>query len=149
MIDSSEKRNRRLAFEIQNSHVCEKCSTFIVSLFNIWNKEINAKKIKAVKDATYTLWKESMINLWHVAITTKSTKLMTYLLTSIGKSGCCWLYWRTFLTPWWIMENNDSNALIRVKSMMCSCLKANSKHLTTKPLGEKCSWTMSTKSLWT
>ena len=26
MIDSSEKRNRRLAFELQNSHVCEKRS---------------------------------------------------------------------------------------------------------------------------
>ena len=26
MIDGSEKRNRRLAFELQNSHVCEKCS---------------------------------------------------------------------------------------------------------------------------
>ena len=25
MIDSSEKRNRRLASELQNSHVCEKC----------------------------------------------------------------------------------------------------------------------------
>ena len=24
MIDSSEKRNRQLAFELQNSHVCEK-----------------------------------------------------------------------------------------------------------------------------
>ena len=46
------------------------------------------------------LEKESMKNLWHVVITTKSAKLMTYLLTSIGKSGCCWLYWRTFLTPW-------------------------------------------------
>ena len=26
MIDGSEKRNRRLAFEFQNSHVCEKRS---------------------------------------------------------------------------------------------------------------------------
>ena len=26
MIDGSEKRNRQLAFEIQNSHVSEKCS---------------------------------------------------------------------------------------------------------------------------
>ena len=25
MIDSSEKRNRQLAFKLQNSHVCEKC----------------------------------------------------------------------------------------------------------------------------
>ena len=25
MIDSSEKRNRRLASELQNSHDCEKC----------------------------------------------------------------------------------------------------------------------------
>ena len=26
MIDGSEKCNRQLAFELQNSHVCEKCS---------------------------------------------------------------------------------------------------------------------------
>ena len=26
MIDGSEKRNRRLPFELQNSHVCEKLS---------------------------------------------------------------------------------------------------------------------------
>ena len=30
MIDSSEKRNRQLAFELQNSHVCEKRSKFTV-----------------------------------------------------------------------------------------------------------------------
>ena len=29
MIDGSEKRNRQLAFELQNSHVCEKRS-------NVW-----------------------------------------------------------------------------------------------------------------
>ena len=28
MIDDSEKRNRQLAFELQNSHVCEKRSNF-------------------------------------------------------------------------------------------------------------------------
>ena len=27
MIDGSEKRNRQLAFELQNSHVCEKRSS--------------------------------------------------------------------------------------------------------------------------
>ena len=70
-------------------------------------------------------------------------------LTSIGKSGCCWLYWRTFLIPWWIMEKSDSSALMRVKSMICSCLNANSKLFTTRPLDEKCSWIMSTKSHWT
>ena len=34
MIDGSEKRNRQLAFELENSHVCEKCSntkTFLTS----------------------------------------------------------------------------------------------------------------------
>ena len=30
MIDGSEKRNRQLAFELQNSHVCEKRSKVIV-----------------------------------------------------------------------------------------------------------------------
>ena len=29
MIDSSEKRNRQLAFELENSHVCEKRSNNI------------------------------------------------------------------------------------------------------------------------
>ena len=29
MIDGSEKRNRQLAFELQNSHVCEKGGKYI------------------------------------------------------------------------------------------------------------------------
>ena len=40
MIDGSEKRNRQLAFELQNSHVCEKRSkgkTFTIK-FEIWIK---------------------------------------------------------------------------------------------------------------
>ena len=32
MIDGSEKRNRQLAFELQNSHVCEKRSNQLISL---------------------------------------------------------------------------------------------------------------------
>ena len=35
MIDGSEKRNRQLAFELQNSHVCEKRSRKSVPLFLI------------------------------------------------------------------------------------------------------------------
>ena len=31
MIDGSEKRNRQLAFELQNSHVCEKRSKLLLS----------------------------------------------------------------------------------------------------------------------
>ena len=40
MIDGSEKRNRQLAFELQNSHVCEKCSnTHQWSIFKVlWQK---------------------------------------------------------------------------------------------------------------
>ena len=33
MIDSSEKRNRQLAFELQNFHVCEKRSNVSMGLF--------------------------------------------------------------------------------------------------------------------
>ena len=33
MIDSSEKRNRQLAFELQNSHVCEKRSNVKIEKF--------------------------------------------------------------------------------------------------------------------
>ena len=32
MIDGSEKRNRQLAFELQNSHVCEKRSNVVPGL---------------------------------------------------------------------------------------------------------------------
>ena len=32
MIDGSEKRNRQLAFELQNSHVCEKRSNTIFKM---------------------------------------------------------------------------------------------------------------------
>ena len=35
MIDGSEKRNRQLAFELQNSHVCEKRSKYRF----IWPRE--------------------------------------------------------------------------------------------------------------
>ena len=31
MIDSSKKRNRQLAFELQNSHVCEKRSNTLIN----------------------------------------------------------------------------------------------------------------------
>ena len=34
MIDGSEKRNRQLAFELQNSHVCEKRSKAVPSIVN-------------------------------------------------------------------------------------------------------------------
>ena len=33
MIDSSEKRNRQLAFEVQNSHVREKRSDFVLMFY--------------------------------------------------------------------------------------------------------------------
>ena len=35
MIDGSEKRNRQLAFELQNSHVCEKTSEKNLTLFKV------------------------------------------------------------------------------------------------------------------
>ena len=34
MIDGSEKRNRQLAFELQNSHVCEKRSNIMGDVIN-------------------------------------------------------------------------------------------------------------------
>ena len=34
MIDGSEKRNRRLAFELQNSHVCEKRSNISLCIMS-------------------------------------------------------------------------------------------------------------------
>ena len=36
MIDGSEKRNRQLAFEIQNLHVCEKRSKIHEDLVHSW-----------------------------------------------------------------------------------------------------------------
>ena len=38
MIDGSEKRNRQLAFELQNSHVCEKRSKTVL-FFNGRNEK--------------------------------------------------------------------------------------------------------------
>ena len=40
MIDGSEKRNRQLAFELQNSHVCEKRSNVIGK--NVWFIQISS-----------------------------------------------------------------------------------------------------------
>ena len=33
MIDGSEKRNRQLAFDLQNSHVCDRSAQFLVNCF--------------------------------------------------------------------------------------------------------------------
>ena len=38
MIDGSEKRNRQLAYELQNSHVCEKRSNFEFKVLTDRNK---------------------------------------------------------------------------------------------------------------
>ena len=38
MVDGSEKRNRQLAFELQNSHVCEKRRNSKISLKMLRNK---------------------------------------------------------------------------------------------------------------
>ena len=35
MIDGSEKRNRQLTFELQNSHVCEKRSKFFLYFYTM------------------------------------------------------------------------------------------------------------------
>ena len=50
MIDGSEKRNRQLAFELQNSHVCEKrsnkkefiCSTVLLTVFVLFASQLTA-----------------------------------------------------------------------------------------------------------
>ena len=41
MIDGSEKRNRQLAFERGNSHVCEKRSKFIIKQFERSARSLN------------------------------------------------------------------------------------------------------------
>ena len=43
MIDGNEKRNRQVAFELQNSHVCEKRSKvffFILSLYKQFKRHV-------------------------------------------------------------------------------------------------------------
>ena len=48
MIDGSEKRNRQLAFELQNSHVCEKrCK--VTSHIRIRKTKISIRKEAEVK----------------------------------------------------------------------------------------------------
>ena len=44
MTDGSEKRNRQLAFELQNSHVCEKRSKSTKSDQKMLNKTENRSK---------------------------------------------------------------------------------------------------------
>ena len=44
MIDGSEKRNRQLAFELQNSHVCEKRSKLY---YKVYQHEIDNFKLIA------------------------------------------------------------------------------------------------------
>ena len=43
MIDGSEKRNRQLAFELQNSHVCEKRSNAVIERFS-YDLEMKARE---------------------------------------------------------------------------------------------------------
>ena len=45
MIDGSEKRNRQLAFELQNSHVCEKCSKIVV----MWRISLKINTFSIIK----------------------------------------------------------------------------------------------------
>ena len=58
MIDGSEKRNRQLAFELQNSHVCEKRSKCALGVKQpVINKnidtELNWKILKSVMIGYY------------------------------------------------------------------------------------------------
>ena len=48
MIDGSEKRNRQLAFELQNLHVCEKCSKVIPEEKQLLVEEKDADNIRKV-----------------------------------------------------------------------------------------------------
>ena len=58
MIDSSEKRNRQLAFELQNSHVCEKRSNnncfymlaFQTNIYMFSCEKIVEKSIEMMKE---------------------------------------------------------------------------------------------------
>ena len=45
MIDGSEKRNRQLAFELQNLHVCEKCSKIVV----VWRSSLKINTFSMIK----------------------------------------------------------------------------------------------------
>ena len=49
MIDGSEKCNRQLAFELQNSHVCEKRSIKLSELQFTWSTMVsNKSKLKII-----------------------------------------------------------------------------------------------------
>ena len=46
MIDGSEKHNRQLAFELQNSHVCEKRSKgvmYLLKKLKLFSYQLNSK----------------------------------------------------------------------------------------------------------
>ena len=58
MIDGSEKRNRQLAFELQNSHVCEKRSN-IKTIFlrtNLVEENVKGHNIKTIFLLTNLVW---------------------------------------------------------------------------------------------
>ena len=62
MIDGSEKRDRQLAFELQNSHVCEKRNNFLKKKNqSVWNFEVHVSSADA-DDITLSLRKK-MCNL--------------------------------------------------------------------------------------
>ena len=56
MIDGSEKRNRQLAFELHNSHVCEKrCDKYRAKIINNCNNIFFGKIATSVKKENISL----------------------------------------------------------------------------------------------
>ena len=53
MIDGSKKRNRQLAFELQNLHVCEKRSNVIGK--NVWFIQISSLSLFSLNSRHYSI----------------------------------------------------------------------------------------------
>ena len=63
MIDGSEKHNRQLAFELQNSHVCEKRSNGAGIVVTNIGKMKNFKKKKEMTRIAFTTYEKVLVEL--------------------------------------------------------------------------------------
>ena len=92
MIDGSEKRKRQLAFELQNSHVCEKrskdCHAYATLARFFPPNKTKAKKPLALNKKEATQWTSSfsfILAIW-IPGDCCSFKILLKIHASVGKS---------------------------------------------------------------
>ena len=86
MIDGSKKRNRRLGFELQNSHVCEKRSKAQAEKWNA-NKGKNDSPFKDGDPKNHLTCRRSRKTFPETSLTARSEYRRLYSQTTICSSG--------------------------------------------------------------